>query len=65
MQSIEVKNKKETKAVDLQYICKHINAVEPAQSSTHWGMKNSAGLAGCWIIEDSLYGKLVVGARES
>jgi hypothetical protein len=27
-------------------------------------MKNSAGLAGCWIIEVSLYGKKI-GARES
>ena len=27
------------------------------QSSTHWGMKNSAGLAGCWIIEVSLCGE--------
>ena len=34
-------------------------------TSTHWGMQNSAGLAGCRIIEVNLYGKtLMVGARD-
>ena len=40
-------------------------AVDPLKSSTHLGMKNSAGLVGCWIIEVNVYGKkITVGARE-
>jgi hypothetical protein len=27
-------------------------------------VRNCAGLAGCWIIEVILYGRLMVGARE-
>ena len=30
----------------------------PVLSVTHRGMTSSAGLAGCWIIEVSLYGKI-------
>ena len=29
------------------------------------GKESSAGLAGCWIVEVGLYGKLMVSARES
>ena len=40
------------------FIAPHINnTVEPVQSSTHWGKKKSAGLAGSWIIEVSWHGK--------